>query len=159
RPSFYPIDSPLGVVAAMNAKQMAILIATVMAVVVVVTVVKVGMGGRGGPKRQSKSDDVILNKPHLAVANPNGPSPPPFVETGRDGHHDFWFTNENDVPVEVFLTRVSCNRCVSLHVGLAPEDWQAAQAAQAATVVGLGPAASLGPAQQAAKPAPVPGAD
>jgi hypothetical protein len=143
----------------MSAKQMAILAATVVALVVIVTVLRVGLGGTGGPERKAP-DGPLDSKTHLTFskiempANPEDPRPPREEEMASEGHQDFWFVNENDVPVDTFLMKVSCNRCLSVKIGLAPEGWQAAQAAAA---IALGPAGASG-AVQVAK-APVPGAD
>jgi hypothetical protein len=113
-------------VAAMNLKQMAILTATVVALVVIVTLVKVGLGGLAGGGGQ-QGPTVELTKPHLNFTTTRGPASPfddkimPDREAKVEGHHDFWFANENDAPVELFVTKVSCNRCLTVKVGLAPE--------------------------------------
>jgi len=108
----------------MSVKQMAITTATVMALVVIVTLLKVGLGGRDDRSKE-KSNEPSLNKPHLTVSNPSGPVSPPYAEIGHEGHHDYWFTNDNDAPVEVFVSLVSCGRCITIQVGLAPEGVQA----------------------------------
>jgi hypothetical protein len=113
-------------VPSMNIKQMAILTATVVALVVIVTLMKVGLGGQnsGAAKTGPKVD---LTNPHLNFASTRGPTSPfdnqfpPDREAKIEGHHDFWFTNENADPVELYVAKVSCNRCLSIKVGLAPE--------------------------------------
>jgi hypothetical protein len=113
----------------MSFKQMAVLTATVVALVVIVTLVKVGLGGgkptEGGP--------VSLSQPHLSFASSEGPRSefdknlPPEREVKIEGHNDFWFTNDNPKPVEVFVMKVSCNKCLTVKVGLAPDGWKADQ--------------------------------
>jgi hypothetical protein len=147
-------------VAAMSMKQVT-LIVTVVALIVVVTLVKVGLGGRDRDDTPPKTVPELA-KPHLTFATTQGPplqsntGRPPDQEVKGEGHHDFWFTNDNDAPVEVFLTKVSCDACVSVKIGLAPEGLQQAQAAAA---VGLGGLAALGGAAQAAAQTPAPGPD
>jgi hypothetical protein len=114
----------------MSLKQMAILTATVVALVVIVTLMKVGLGRTTGrPSGPEKS--APLSAPHLTFARVYGPFSrfatkdvplPPDEEVGTDGSYDFWFDNKNDAPVEVFVTEVSCGRCVNVKMGLAPED-------------------------------------
>ena len=114
----------------MNLKQMAILTATVVALVVIVTLMKVGIGGRGadtGPK----GEVVRLTKPALNFEATGGPtsrfSPmlPPDQEMKIDGHYDFGFKNDKDASVDVFVTKVSCNHCLRVQIGLAPDGGQA----------------------------------
>jgi hypothetical protein len=111
----------------MNAKQMAILTAAVVALVVIVTLVKVGLGGHDGGGQGQKIDLPVLPDPHLTFKATGGPtsrfSPqlPPDQEMGVEGHHDFQFTNDKDAPVDVFVTRVSCNRCLRVQIGLTPD--------------------------------------
>jgi hypothetical protein len=147
----------------MSAKQMAILITTTVALVVIVTLVVVGLPGRGGEVDKPK-DLPVLTEPHLAFANANNGivialpsgldrSRPLEYEKKTDGHYDFWFKNEKDAAVEIFLTKLSCNRCLTAKAALAPDGWQAAQAAAAVASGGFGAAA------QAVAPAPVPGPD
>jgi hypothetical protein len=153
----------------MNAKQTVVLTATVVALVVVVTLIKVGLPSNKEPQGPKMAPP--LDKPHLTfdqmeqkagtwlVAGPASPlsTPndvrPPEQERGSNGHHDYWFRNENDQPVELFVTKLSCNRCLHFDVALAPEGFEATRAAAAA---GLGPAAAVAGAVQAA---PVPGPD
>jgi hypothetical protein len=122
-------------VAAMNAKHMALTTITLVAVIATATLVKVGLGGRGESDKGPKQSDSVSNRTHLTVpkatipdADPQKPIPPPYGEIGHEGHHDFWFTNDNDASVDVFLRHVSCGRCVTMQIGLAPEGWSAEQA-------------------------------
>jgi hypothetical protein len=159
-------------VPAMSAKQMVLLTATVVGVVVVVTLVKVGMRGVGQQQKSQTVQAKILTNPHLTFAHavdaggawaalgpPSRYSPdekrPPNEEAMGEGTCDFWFRNEHDVPVELILMKLSCNRCLTAKVGLAAPGWQAAQAAG---TVGLGPAAALGGLSSASAD-PVPGPD
>ncbi len=118
----------------MNVKQMAILTATVVALVVVVTLMKVGLGGRAGDTG-SVGEPVHLTDPHLKFDATGGPASrfsrklPPDQEMGSEGHYDFRFTNDKDAPVDVFVTRVSCNRCLRVQIGLAPDGGQAGEKA------------------------------
>jgi hypothetical protein len=109
----------------MSNKQMVLTTASVMAVVVIVTLVKIGLGGRDDPKSNAGGTD--LGAPHLNVRSPTGPNMPLYAEVGHEGHHDFYFTNDNDAPVDVSLNRVSCGKCVTMQIGLAPEGAQKAQ--------------------------------
>lgn len=69
--------------------------------------------------------------------------PPIEQEQGRDGHWDFWFVNENDRPVEVWLNSQSC-KCSEVLVFLAPPSWQERRSAQLASqVTAVGPRALL----------------
>ncbi len=110
----------------MNAKQMAILTAAVVALVVIVTLVKVGLGGHGSGQ-SGVPIPVVQTDPELNFVATGGPtsrfSPqlPPDKEKEVEGHHDFRFTNDKDVPVDVFVTRVSCNLCLRVQIGLAPD--------------------------------------
>jgi hypothetical protein len=148
----------------MSAKQIVILTATVVGLVVIVTLAKVYLGGIGG-KEKVQAPPVVLPNPHLTFpqarqtasvwvvtgpANPFDPQRPPDEEMGLDSHYDFWFKNENPEPVEVFVVKLSCNRCLHLELALAPEGWQAAQGA---AVAGLGPVAAAAGAAQAAQAA------
>jgi len=143
----------------MSGKQFAILTATVVPLVLIATFLSVGTGGRKAEEKGKTSSLPVLAEPHLTFEraiehagswvvpglvsrfNPQGP---PDEEVGSEGHHDFWFKNENDAAVEVVVTHLSCSRCVTLRIALAPEDWQAAQAVQAAAAVVLGQAGALG---------------
>src|SRR5262249_17943596 len=84
------------------------------------------LGGlNSGPGKTGPT--VELTNPHLTFANTRGPTSPfdkqlpPDREAKMEGHHDFWFTNENADPVELYVAKVSCNRCLSIKGGLAPE--------------------------------------
>ncbi len=146
----------------MSVKQIAILTATVVALVVIVTLLKVGLGGRGS--EEGPAPTVPQGTPHLTFPQGTDATTKPLVpgraapeeEVNTEGHHDFWFTNDKDAPVEVFLTKVSCGRCVSMQVALAPRDTQAAEAVAA---VGMASAGPLSPAPQAAAQVRVPGPD
>jgi hypothetical protein len=113
----------------MSFKQMAILTATVVALVVIVTLMKVGLGGGKDPG----GAPVNLSNPHLSFASSQGPrsefdqNTPPDREVKVEGHYDFWFTNDNPKPVDIFVMKVSCNRCLTVKVGLAPEGGKADQ--------------------------------
>jgi hypothetical protein len=167
-------------VAGMSAKQMAILTATVVAVVVIVTLAKVGLGGRDS--RTDPAPNPKADRPHLTFARMSqlggawaalGPSSranssgPPEHEVNSEGHYDFWFVNDNDAPVELFLTKLSCNRCLRAGPALAPENWkellarqeaEAAQKKDSAQVAGLvanfGQGGGVGAVVPAAVPAP-----
>jgi hypothetical protein len=159
-------------VGAMSLKQMAILIVAVVGLVVIATLSKVGLGGRGSPDVVKEDiKPVVAGAPHLTFANavekggtivvPGPPSPldptrPPEREAMLDGHNDYWFVNENDNPVELFVTHLSCNICLSVKAALAPKGLLPAQAA---TAVAAGPAGALGGVPQAATQVPVPGED
>jgi hypothetical protein len=118
-------------VAPMNLKQMAVLTATVVALVVIVTLMKVGLGP--GNNKGDQGQKITLTNPHLNFAATQGPrnpfdqNQPPEREVMVEGHHDFWFTNDNPKPVDLFVSKVSCNRCLSVKVGLAPDGWNADQ--------------------------------
>ncbi len=159
----------------MSGKQFAILTAAVVPLVLIATYLSVGTGGRqsqGGGHKTTPTPD--LTSPHLlfdgamqvagswgvpAVTSAINPGVPPDEEIGIEGHRDFWFKNENDVAVEVVVTRLSCNRCVTMKLALAPQDWEAVQAAKTAAAAALGPAALTGGNLQAAAQAPAPGDD
>jgi hypothetical protein len=145
----------------MSAKQIVILTATVVGLIVVVTLAKVYLGGLGSKETAQKAV-TVLKEPHLKFAHmgeqggswvvvnapnrfsdPMNPGPPE-EEMGADGHYDFWFKNDNDRDVTLAVTKLSCNRCLHLEVALAPEDWQARQAARVAGAAGLGPAGMVG---------------
>src|SRR5262245_20419613 len=46
------------------------------------------------------------------------------TEYGRRGHHDFWFTNNNDEAVTVGLNGTSCSTCSDVKLLLAPDAWR-----------------------------------
>jgi hypothetical protein len=158
----------------MSAKQIVILTAAVVSLVVIATLAKVYLGGIGGKERGVQQAPPVLANPHLTFpqarqtasvwvvtgpANPFDATRPPDEEAHSDGHYDFWFKNEDANPVDVFVAKLSCNRCLHLEIALAPEGWQAAQGAAAA---GLGPVAAAAGAAQAAQAAqnpPVAGPD
>src|SRR5262249_8260705 len=112
----------------MSAKQIVILTATVVGLVVVVTLAKVYLG-RLGTRGQAQKPVTILKEPHLTFANmgptgsawvaTNPPSRfsdaknpiPPEEEMMADGHYDYWFKNDNNKEVTLYVTKLSCNRC------------------------------------------------
>jgi hypothetical protein len=152
---------PSARVAAMNTKQMAVLTAAVVALVVIVTLIKVGLGGRGMTATPLKGGAAVLTVPHLTFPRTelptkwyDGKGPPPEEEIGSEGACDFWFVNEKDAPVEVFLAEVGCGRCTAVKIGLAP---QGLQEAQVAAAIGLGQTGALAGAPQAASIPPEPG--
>jgi hypothetical protein len=177
-PSLLPLFLSSARVAAMSAKQIVILTATVVGLVVIVTLAKVYLGGFG-TKDKPPPPVEVLDKPHLDFAHRsptggtwvvlNAPSPfsdpkrpsPPEDEVGAEGHYDYSFKNERESEVTLYLTKLSCNRCLHLQVALAPEGWQESQASQAAQAVaaGFGPAGGVSGAAQAAAGKPAPGAD
>ncbi len=110
---------------------MAILTATVVALVVIVTLMKVGLGGqtadKGGESPIPVGNDQLNFLTKLGPSSRFSKTLPPEHEANSDGHHDFWFTNDNDSPVDLHVIRVSCNRCLRIQVGVAPEGWSPAQ--------------------------------
>jgi hypothetical protein len=177
-PSLLPLFLSSARVAAMSVKQIVILTATFVGLIVIVTLAKVYLGGFGTKDKPPPAVEV-LDKPHLDFAHrsPTGgtwvvmntPSPfgdpqhpsPPEEEVGAEGHYDYWFKNERESEVTLYLVKLSCNRCLHLQVALAPEGWQESQASQAAQAVaaGFGPAGGVSGAAQAAAGKPAPGAD
>ncbi len=112
---------------------MAILTVTVVGLVVIVTLMKVGLGGQAGGAGAGGVSVSAEPMPHLTFTMAQGsgsrfdPSFKPEQEIKSEGHVDFWFANDKDAPVDVYVMHLSCNRCLSVTIGLAPEGARPAQ--------------------------------
>jgi hypothetical protein len=66
-----------------------------------------------------------------------GQEPIHEVEQGRPGHHDFWYENTNDEPVQMGLAEKGCT-CSEVWLCVAPEAWRKKLEEARAAQVGIG---------------------
>jgi hypothetical protein len=156
-PHGYPdllVDPQLDPVAFMNTKQMIVLLVAIVAVIVVGTALKINLSADKNTTDVAQAPEVQLDFPlKTGPMHPLDPNRPPEFEYTEPGHHDFWFENKLNEPVNIRLTYKNCNRCLTISIGLAPPNWKQKQkdAASAAALLGVGglPGGAINPTKDA----------
>jgi hypothetical protein len=156
-PHSYPfllVDPQPDPVGFMNTKQMIVLLVAVVAVIVVGTALKINLSADNKNTNELTPPVEQLEFPvKTGPMHPLDTNRPPEFEYTEPGHHDFWFENKMNEPVNIRLTYKNCNRCLTISVGLAPPDWKQKQkdAASAAALIGVGglPGGAINPTKDA----------
>jgi hypothetical protein len=105
------------------------------------TALKINLSGDKNPidagREPVEQLDFPLKTGPMHALDPNRM---PEFEYTEPGHHDFWFENTKNETVNLHLTFKSCNRCVTVSIGLAPPNWKQHQkdAASAAALLAGG---------------------